>query len=330
MCYLKWCVVFVLAAFAHCSLFSNTVLESSAIVADRPQTAATLPDVAGGRSLTYLDALVLGIVEGVTEYLPISSTGHLILTNQMLGLNEHKEAVEAYAVVIQFGGILAVLFLYWQRVLDLVIGVLTQKRESLLLARNLIAAFIPAVVFGLLLDKKIEYYLYNPLAIAFAFAGGAILMLWIERWRQKRIEESSEGSLPDPDLHEISLKQSLNIGFLQCIAMWPGTSRSMMTIVGGYLAGFRPARAAEFSFLLGLMTLTAASVYKTYSKWTVLKSTLNAGPAVFGLIVATIVALVAVKWLVGYLSRHGFGLFALYRLVFALVLVIAWATGYFG
>lgn len=267
----------------------------------------------------YVEALVLGLVEGVTEYLPISSTGHLILTNRALGLSEEVEgsslraAADAYAIVIQSGAIAAVVLLYWRRLLEMVYGVSGRSREGLLLARNLVVAFLPAAVLGLLLDDIIEHYLFNPTSVMVALVGGAGLMLWVER--RRHAQGVSEGL----DLHELSLSACLMIGFLQCVAMWPGTSRSMMTIVGGYLAGLRPSRAAEFSFLLGLITLSAASGYKLVSSWEALR-TLNVGAAFFGIVVATIAAALSVKWLVGYLSQHGLALFAWYRIGLALVI----------
>lgn len=301
------------------------------VLADDP--SPTTPEEKTKESLTYFDGLVLGIVEGITEYLPISSTGHLILTNRVLGLDSQpqsptdaptlKEAADAYAIVIQGGAIIAVVLLYWRRLLDIGLGVLGKNKHGFLLARNLIAAFMPAAVLGLLLDDLIEYYLFNPVSVIVALAAGSFLMFWVERRRKQQPKDE-----PEPDLHDLSIRQSLTVGFLQCVAMWPGTSRSMMTIVGGYLAGLSPARAAEFSFLLGLITLSAASGYKTLSSWDVLSATLDPGPAIFGIAVATVVAALAVKWLVGYLSRHGLALFAWYRLVLAAVLTVALAVGY--
>ncbi|MGE9297056.1 MAG: undecaprenyl-diphosphate phosphatase, partial [Puniceicoccales bacterium] len=241
---------------------------------------AAEPDSMAKSDISYVDALVLGVVEGITEYLPISSTGHLILTNRLLGLDTPtiltddngdtiltkdgepltlEDVANAYAIIIQVGAIAAVMLLYWGRLVEMLRGVLGQSKPGFLLTRNLFAAFAPAVVLGLLLDDFIESKLFNPLSVAIALIFGAFLMLGVESWRKRKGTPSdSEG----PDLHEISVGKSLIIGFLQCIAMWPGTSRSMMTIVGGYVVGFTPKRAAEFSFLLGLITLTAASGYK--------------------------------------------------------------------
>jgi undecaprenyl-diphosphatase len=180
-------------------------------------------------------------------------------------------------------------------------------------------AFIPAAVLGLLLDDWIESMLFAPLPIAIALIAGGILMLGVESWRKK--QPPPEEDLVD--LHTLGIRQCLFIGFLQCFAMWPGTSRSMMTIVGGYLAGLSPARAAEFSFLLGLITLSAAAGYKAVSSGPELFMAIELGPIILGILVAFISAALAVKWLVSYLTRHGLAIFAWYRFALAaLVLFI--------
>jgi len=306
-------------------------LPTAVLAADPSEEKQAIPK----EDISYVDALVLGLVEGVTEYLPISSTGHLILTNRVLGLDAGTvlldasgepiltgddepltlEAVaNAYAIIIQAGAIAAVLLLYWPRMIDMLRGVFGQSPSGLLLLRNILVAFAPAVVLGLLLDDFIESKLFNPLSVAIALIAGAVLMLGVEAWRKRR---GQTGPGEGPDLHELSIRQALVIGFLQCVAMWPGTSRSMMTIVGGYLVGFSPKRAAEFSFLLGLITLTAASGYKAVTLGPAMLQAIDPGPALFGILVAWISAALAVKWLVAYLSKHGLALFAWYRLALA-------------
>ncbi|WP_309399160.1 undecaprenyl-diphosphate phosphatase [Cerasicoccus maritimus] len=289
--------------------------------------------------ITYLDALILGIVEGITEYLPISSTGHLLLTNVALGLDSDtvllddagqpimtddgpltmKGFADAYAIIIQAGAIAAVVLLYWGRLIDMLMGVLGKSRSGLLLTRNLFTAFMPAVVLGLLFDDLIESLLFKTIPIVIALAAGAVLMLGVEHWRKKQPHPDEASG---QDLHELTIKQSLIVGFLQCVAMWPGTSRSMMTIVGGYLIGLTPKRAAEFSFLLGLITLTAAAGYKALSVGPVMLKALDPGPALFGIVVAWISAMFAVKWLVSYLAKHGLALFAWYRLALAALVLV--------
>jgi undecaprenyl-diphosphatase len=288
------------------------------------------------RRLNYRDAVILGVVEGITEYLPISSTGHLLLTNRVLGLDSEsplrtvdgqlilgrdgepvtlRAAADAYAIVIQAGAILAVALLYWRRLWGMAMGLLGRDAAGLRLTRNLLVAFIPAVVLGLLLDDWIEALLFAPLPIAIALIAGGFLMLGVERWRARRTSS-------DADLGDMSIRQALVIGLLQCVAMWPGTSRSMMTIVGGYLAGLSPQRAAEFSFLLGLITLTAAAGYKGVQAGPALFAGLDLGPLLLGCFIAFVSAALAVKWLVGYLGRHGLALFAWYRFGLGILVLI--------
>jgi undecaprenyl-diphosphatase len=307
------------------------------VCAGNPVIAAEAEDPS--RDLTYTDALILGVVEGITEYLPISSTGHLLLTNELLGLNVEdpildetaqpvltpdgepitlKMAADAYAIVIQAGAILAVIFVYWPRIWQLILGVLGLNPNGRRLARNLILAFLPAAVLGLLLDDWIESMLFGPLPIAIALFAGGFLMLGVESWRKHQIDDGDD----IVDLHTLGVRQCLFIGFLQCVAMWPGTSRSMMTIVGGYLAGLRPAKAAEFSFLLGLITLSAAAGYKTVTSGPALRVAIDLGPLLVGIFTAFVSAALAVKWLVGYLTRHGLALFAWYRFVLAALVVL--------
>ena len=290
-------------------------------------------------SLDTLDAVILGLVEGITEYLPISSTGHLLLTNALLGLDSTdpildesgqplltpdgeivtlKAAADAYSIVIQAGAILAVLFLYWPRIWQVVLGLLGLSPHGRLLARNLIVAFLPAAVLGLLLDDWIESMLFAPLPIAVALGFGGLLMLGVESWRKHQLP----GEDNITDLHTLGVKQCLFIGILQCVAMWPGTSRSMMTIVGGYMAGLAPAKAAEFSFLLGLITLSAAAGYKTVTSGSEMFLAIETGPILLGILVAFVSAALAVKWLVGYLTRHGLALFAWYRFALAALVLL--------
>jgi undecaprenyl-diphosphatase len=297
------------------------------------------------RSLTYTDALILGLVEGITEFLPVSSTGHLILANAFLGLDGDQpmldgdgtpitvlndegverpytigEAAYAYTIVIQAGAIVAVIYLYWQSIMGILLGCVGRDPNGRKLAINLIAAFIPAAVIGLLLDDWIEAQLGgNIAAVAGALVVGGIVMLIVERWR-KHGKRGAISADDGPELHQLPLSKAVMIGVFQCFAMWPGTSRSMATIVGGYIAGLSPARAAEFSFLLGLITLTAASGYKFVSDGGNMLAALQVGPVLVGCLVAFISATLAVKWLVGYLSKHGLALFAWYRIVFAIII----------
>jgi len=277
-------------------------------------------------TMTLLQAAVLGLVEGITEYLPISSTGHLIMVSELMGLGEtadKRAAVDTFNIVIQGGAILAVLGLYFPRVLQMCKGLIGKDAVGLKLAVRIIVAFLPAAVLGVLLNDWIESKLFNTPAVLAALALGGIFMIVIDKWKFAKHREGEvfeEGM----DLHEMSLVQALFVGFLQCIAMWPGTSRSMMTIAGGVLVGLSPKRAAEFSFLLGLPTLGGATVYSLY------KTMNGEGPDMFevigwmpivvGLVVATISAALAVRWLVAFLTKHGLAVFGYYRLVLTVAL----------
>jgi undecaprenyl-diphosphatase len=323
-------------------VFALSSLNASDVSSAEVETVAT--HETSSEILSYTDAVILGLVEGITEYLPVSSTGHLIIANALLGLDSDTpikdkngqpilikengteraytvgDAAYAYAIVIQAGAIVAVMFLYWRSILAILMGVLGKDKNGRKLAINLIAAFIPAAILGFLLDDVIESLLGdNVIAVAVALIVGAIVMLVVERWRH----HGKQGAVPPedgPGLTELTLGKSLMIGFFQCFAMWPGTSRSMATIVGGYIAGLSPAHAAEFSFLLGLITLTAASGYKFVTDGSEMIVALNMGPVLVGCIVAFISAALAVKWLVGYLSKHGLALFAWYRIAVAIAI----------
>jgi undecaprenyl-diphosphatase len=280
--------------------------------------------------LEIWQAVVLGIVEGITEYLPISSTGHLILVAGLMGLGrdpQSKQSIDAFNIVVQGGAILAVVGLYWPSVLRMLKGLTGRDAQGLRLLLNLLAAFVPAAVLGKLLDDWIESQLFHPGPVLAAVLVGGIYMLVVDRWSRRR---SPPVQFPSGEMtiFDITPWQAFKIGCLQCLAMWPGTSRSMMTITGGMFAGLRPRQAAEFSFLLGLPTLTAATGYKLVKN---LVHARTAGvPNLFdqlgllscgvGIVVAAISAAVAVKWLVGFLSQRGLGPFGWYRIVLFLAL----------
>ncbi|MFI4870832.1 MAG: undecaprenyl-diphosphate phosphatase [Phycisphaerales bacterium JB061] len=282
--------------------------------------------------MEWWQAAILGLVEGVTEYLPVSSTGHLIIASSLLGLEDAslKRSVDAFNIVIQGGAILAVLGLYWKRVAQMTLGLLGKDPAGLRLAIRLIIAFLPAAVLGVLLNDFIEERLFFTGPVLTALALGGVYMIAIDRWRMKKLRaKRDEGEEDDgPDLDSMSLKSALIIGLIQCIAMWPGTSRSMMTITAGVMTGLKPRHAAEFSFLLGLPTLGGACVWKLRSN--IVESqeqnlpnmfeVFGATTFVIGLAVATISAVVAVRWLVGFLNKHGLEAFGWYRIVLAAVL----------
>lgn len=291
--------------------------------------------------LTWLQAVVLGLVEGITEYLPISSTGHLILTNALLGLDSspaRKAAVDAFDVVIQGGAILAVLGLYRVRVRRMIDGLMGRDAGGLKLLGLLMVAFLPAAVVGPFLDDPIEAHLFNPPAVVTALAFWGVVMIFIGRWQRQRFHEhepqrrARQSGEEYVEIGDLTWKLALFIGLMQCLAMWPGTSRSMITIVAGMIVGMRPRAAAEFSFLLALPTLGGACVFK------IAKDVLGSGPSVMaqlgygqmavGILVATLAAALAIRWLVHYLNRHGLAVFGWYRLALSAAFVVLVAGGW--
>lgn len=304
--------------------------------------ASPAPPPSEATKLDLGSAAVLGIVEGVTEFLPISSTGHLIIANELLGLESDaplrgpdgaplwhrapspsrpegvpltlKLAADTYTVIIQVGAILAVLLLYWRRVVSALRGLAGADPEGGRLLRALLLAFVPVAAVGLLVHDYVDR-LFSVRAVILAQVAGAALMIAAERWRRRR-----RPGAPPKDAPDLSATQALGIGGLQCLALWPGTSRSMVTIIGGYFAGLSPARAAEFSFLVGLPVLGGAAFVKSLSSGPAMISVFGWKPVLFGIAVAALSAAVAVRFLVGFLSRHGLAAFALYRIALAAAL----------
>jgi undecaprenyl-diphosphatase len=280
-------------------------------------------------------AFILGVIEGITEYLPVSSTGHLLVAQHLMGIgtltDTEKAAADTFAICIQGGAILAVVGLYYKRVLQMIRGVLGQDAEGLKLALMLVAAFMPAAVIGLAFNDKIEQNLFGTWPVVFAWIVGGVLILATAWWR-RRNPAMGGGS----ELLEMTFKMALIIGLLQCVAMWPGTSRSLMTIVGGLVVGLSIRAAVEFSFLLGVLTLTAATAKKavwpvkglpggeSYEMWfggsKLMWDTYGAVPLFIGIVAAAVFAAVAVKWLVSYLQSHGLSIFGWYRIALGVVI----------
>jgi len=270
--------------------------------------------------LAWWQAVVLGLVEGITEYLPVSSTGHLILASSLLGLDrpETREALDAYLVVVQGGAILAVLWLYWPRVVQMVRGILGRDAGGIRLAGNLAIAFVPAAIAGVLLSKGIKGALFRPWPVLAALAAGGLWMIWLGR---------RDGGARD--VAAMSWRTALGIGLFQTLALWPGTSRSMVTIGGGMVLGLRAAAAAEFSFLLGLPTLGAACVHDLAGNRAMFEQ-LGTGAVLLGVVVAALSAAVAVRWLVSFLTRHGLAPFGWYRLALSAVIAALLLSGALG
>ncbi|HKC51038.1 MAG TPA: undecaprenyl-diphosphate phosphatase [Myxococcota bacterium] len=264
-------------------------------------------------------AAVLGLVEGITEYLPVSSTGHLILVESLLGLDgaDSKPALDAFSIVIQGGAILAVLGLYRVRVLALLRGLVGRDPTGLRLLVNLGIAFVPAVAVGMPLDHWIEARLFHPLPVLAALAGGGVFMIGLDRFAPRG----------ERTIEQLQWRHALAIGAMQCAALWPGTSRSMVVIAGGILVGLRPRDAAEFSFLLGLPTLGGACAYKLLKEHDAIAG-LGVAPVALGIAVAAVSAALAVRWLVGFLNRHGLAPFGWYRLALTAVLCVSLWLGW--
>ncbi len=283
--------------------------------------------------MTILDAIILGLVEGITESLPVSSTGHLVLAASLLGLDGSKDIIrstDAMLIVIQGGAILAVLGLYRHAVWSMCLGLIGRHAKGLRLARNILIAFLPAAILGPLLDDWIESRLMHPWPVLFALAAGGIIMILSDR-RNAKTQRALSDNRPDSGA-DLSATAALTIGLLQCVAMWPGTSRLMVTVLGGMMVGLRPAKAAQFSFLLALPTLGGATVFKltknVLSDQPNMFEVLGWAPIVIGILAALISASLVIRWLVTYLTTHGLAVFGWYRIVLTAVLAVVLAQGW--
>ncbi|NLE22223.1 MAG: undecaprenyl-diphosphate phosphatase [Actinobacteria bacterium] len=263
--------------------------------------------------MSIADAVILGVVEGLTEYLPVSSTGHLLLTTEVLGLTDteqEKAATDAYVIVIQVGAIIAVLVLYWRRVWSMVLGILGRDPIGRRIAVALVASVIPAVVIGVLGEQLLKDYLFDLWPITAAWLVGGVVILAVSRHDVRTGHASNEGGA----LEQLTARRAFIIGLLQCVAMWPGVSRSLITILGGRLVGLSTQAAVEYSFLLGLVTLTGASVYETAKEGGAIIDTLGVVAPVVGIVAAFVAAALSIKWMVGYLNRHSLAIFGWYRI----------------
>lgn len=272
--------------------------------------------------LSVWAAIVLGLVEGLTEYLPVSSTGHLLVTNEILGIGQTPEAetaLDAYAICIQAGAILAVLVLYQGRIRQMVDGLLGRDDQGQGVLVAVVAAFVPTALIGLALRNGVRDQLFSPTPIALAWLVGGLAILALTR--------SGILGRVGATLEAISIRQALIIGAGQAIALWPGVSRSLVTIVVGVLVGLSLAAAVEFSFLLGLATLSAATLLTVITDGSLLIETFGLFTPLVGLAVAFIAAVVSVRWMVDWLQQKGLDLFGYYRIVIGLALLAAVGSG---
>jgi undecaprenyl-diphosphatase len=280
--------------------------------------------------MDWWQAIILGLVEGLTEYLPVSSTGHLLVTQRLLGIAE-SDAANAYSICIQAGAIMAVLGLYRARVRQAFGGLLGRDAQGSRLLLALVVAFVPAAGIGFVLDDPIEELLFGLWPIVGAWAVGAIVILLVGRttWLRPPAPPPPDPSLqvPPPNAEtearlaatalDPTTRQALVIGLAQCLALWPGTSRSLVTILAGVAVGLPLAASVEFSFLLGVLTLGAATAYKGLQHGPAMLQAYGAGPILLGFFTAWLSAVIAVRWMVGYLRQRGLEVFAVWRLLAA-------------
>ena len=273
--------------------------------------------------MDIFQSIIIAIVEGLTEFLPVSSTGHMIIAEEALGV-EHNDFVNAFTVIIQFGAILSVVWLYWKRFFHLIEVPAGATGLKAFLIRydfywKLLVAFIPAAVIGFLLGDFIDSLLENVTVVAVMLVIGGVLMLFVDKWFNR------------PDTAPLTEKRALTIGFYQCIAMIPGVSRSMATIVGGMQQGLSRKDAAEFSFFLAVPTMFAATAYKLL-KLVIEPESLkllsdNIGVLLIGNVVAFIVALLAIKFFISYVTKDGFKAFGYYRIIVGAAIIIMGLCG---
>ncbi len=265
-----------------------------------------------------IKAVVMGIVEGLTEFLPISSTGHLILAGALLGFDDDKAKV--FDIAIQTGAIFAVILVYWEKIRKTLEDLPTQKQAQQL-ALNVLIAFLPAVVLGLLFGKTIKAHLFTPVVVATTFIVGGFIILWAEK-RQA----AGGNAVRVTDADDMTWKDALKVGMVQCLAMVPGTSRSGATIIGGMLLGLSRKAATDFSFYLAIPTLIGAGVYSLYKERALL-SLADVPMFSVGLVVSFLSAWVCVRWLLRFIASHSFTGFAYYRIAFGIVVLLTAWTG---
>jgi len=272
--------------------------------------------------IVLLKAAVMGVVEGLTEFLPISSTGHLILAGPLLGFEDEKAKV--FDIAIQTGAILAVVIVYWHKIAGTIVALPTQ-RMARRFALNVLIAFLPAVVLGLLFGKFIKSHLFTPTVVASTFILGGFIILWVEGWGSRRKpDEHPNDRARIQNVESMTPKDAFKVGLVQCLAMVPGTSRSGATIIGGMLLGLSRKAATDFSFYLAIPTLIGAGAYSLYKERASL-SMADLPMFLVGLLFSFLSAWVCVRWLLRYIATHSFVPFAWYRIAFGcVVLITSW------
>ena len=261
-------------------------------------------------------AAIMGVVEGLTEFLPISSTGHLILAGSLLGFDDAKAKV--FDIAIQTGAIFAVILVYWQKIRATLVALPTQ-RQAQRFVLNVLIGFLPAVVLGLLFGKAIKAHLFTPVVVASTFIIGGFIILWAER--------RSPAATRIQSVDDMTPLDALKVGLVQCLAMVPGTSRSGSTIIGGMLLGLSRKAATDYSFFLAIPTLIGAGVYSLYKERALL-SVADLPMFITGLVFSFLSAWLCVRWLLRYISTHSFVPFAYYRIVFGIVVLVTAWTGW--
>jgi undecaprenyl-diphosphatase len=269
--------------------------------------------------MLFIKAAIMGVVEGLTEFLPISSTGHLILAGALLGFDDEKAKV--FDIAIQTGAIFAVILVYWQKIRSTLVALPTEKKAQQF-ALNVLIAFIPAVVLGLLFGKAIKAHLFTPVVVATTFIIGGFIILWAEK-----LQKNTTTAVRVNDVDDMTPMDALKVGLVQCLAMIPGTSRSGATIIGGMLMGLSRKAATDFSFFLAMPTLIGAGVYSLYKERAVL-SMADIPMFSVGLVFSFLSAWLCVRWLLRYISTNSFVPFAYYRIVFGVVVLITAWTGW--
>ncbi len=265
--------------------------------------------------ILLIKAAVMGVVEGLTEFLPVSSTGHLILTGALLGMTDDKSKV--FDIAIQTGAIGAVIIVYWQRLRDAVLGLASSDRARRFVL-NVAVGFLPAAVVGFFVYKSIKAFLFNGPVVATAFIVGGLIILWVER-RQDRVVRIQ-------DVDQMTPLDAFKVGLVQCLGMIPGTSRSGATIIGGMLLGLSRKAATDFSFFLAIPTLVAAGGYSLWKERALL-SAADLPLFAVGFVVSFLSAWVCVRWLLRYVATHTFVPFAWYRIAFGIVVLATYFTG---